>query len=247
MEQTEIVNYLQRISQSNKSLDFVNQLENELESNGKSHISLECQIAFMLWDNGEESLAVEKFKKIIENEIEESFPNYGTVFADSVGMSISFLIEKKFKRTNIDLKDLFRMGYVYLTKHIEMYGETMCDSFKYRAYLTENCQNQTQSLAFEFLKVLSFIPIPVSISDYYSAGKAYYQLGYNEKYRECIERGAYLHQWLEDIMINGKDADEYEFTEMAEIGKKRLDSLNSKIEDFKIFESKKVFAALNEI
>lgn len=66
------------------------------------------------------------------------------------------------------------------------------------------------------------------------------------QYRECIERGAYLHDWLDDMRINGKDADTYEFTEMADLGRQRIELLNSKITDWKIFDSNKIMTLINQ-
>lgn len=246
MEQSKIINYLQRINQSDKSLDFIKQLESELQLNQETHVSIECQMAFMLWDVNLKSFSINRFRNLVRTEIENDFPNYGSVFADSVGMAISFLIENEYKKTNNDLKDIFRMGYVYLSKHIEMYGSEMCDSFRHRAYLFENCNRQAESLGIEYLKTLNFIPIPLAMSDYYSAGKAYHNLGYMNKYRECIERGAYLHDWLDDMRINGKDADSYEFTEMADLGRQRIELLNSKITNWKIFDSNKIIELINQ-
>jgi len=244
MDELEIVGYLTRMSQSDQSIAFINQIDNELSIKGITHVSIECQLSYMLWNNGFEQQAIDRFTRIIESEINSGFSCYATPYADAVGMAISFLIENKIKKSGAEYKDLFRMGYVYLTKHIEMLGEQMCDSYKHRAYLIENSNHYAEYLGIEFLKALSFIPIPLAISDYYSAGKAYHSQGYNDRFQECIERGAYLHNWLEDMRINGKDADQYEFTEMAELGRQRLELLNSKITDFKIFDTNKIIELL---
>jgi hypothetical protein len=245
MDDLEIVKYLTRMSQSDQSVNFINQIDNELSVNGVTHVSIECQLSYMLWNNGLKQEAIDRFTRIILAEIDNDFSCYGTPYADAVGMAVSFLIENKFKKSGAEYKDFFRMGYVYLTKHIEMLGEQMCDSYKHRAYLIDNSNYYAEYLGIEFLKALSFIPIPLAISDYYSAGKAYHSQGFNDRFNECIERGAYLHNWLDDMRINGKDADQYEFIEMAELGRQRLELLNSKITDFKIFDSQKILELIN--
>jgi len=245
MDDLTIVGYLTRISLSNQSIEFINQIDNELSIDGITHVSIECQLSFMLWNNGLKPQAIDRFSKIILAEIDNDFSTYGTPYADAVGIAISFLIENKFKKSKADYKDLFRMGYVYLTKHIEMLGEQMCDSYKHRAYLIDNSNHYAEYLGIEFLNAMSFIPIPLAISDYYSAGKTYHSQGFTDSFQECLQRGTYLHNWLDDMRINGKEADEYGFTEMAELGRQRLELLNSKITDFKIFDTNKILGLIN--
>lgn len=245
MDELTLVSYLTRMSHSDQSVAFINQIDNELREKGLKHVSIECQLSFMIWNNGLKQKAIDRFTEIISTEIRNDFINYGTPYADAVGMAISFLIENKYKKSGEDYKDLFRMGFVYLTSHIELLGDQMCDSFKHRAYLIDNSNHYAEYLGIDFLNTLNFIPLPLAISDYYSAGIAYHSQGFNDRFQECIQRGAYLHNWLDDMRINGKDADQYEFKEMAELGKQRLMLLNSKITDFKIFDSHKIIDLLN--
>ena len=246
MEKQKIIQYLKKINDSDKSLDFINDLSQELYELGTTHLSIECQIGFILWENELYQESLDKFKFIIRTELENYNFTYDTVFSDAVGVSASFLIDKFYKNQNSDYYDLFLIGFCYLSKHLEKCGNQMCDSLRYRAYLSDNCQQYAQRFGMKQLNSISVIPIPMTISDYVNAAVRYEELGMRDQGNECMQRAFNLHSFLEDITIAGKDADSYLLPEIAEIGSNRLEQITKNINIYEIINRKKLHQILAE-
>lgn len=246
MEQTKLVEYLMKIQNSDLSVDFAKKIEKEILSFGPIHPALNSQLAIIYINNGLFEVANEKYKSIIRDEIESGFEKYDTSLSDSAGMSAAYLLLNLYSENDDDSGkyDLFLFAYLYLSKHIKIGGDIMCDSFKNRAYLSDKFSNFIQGLGVKYLGSFSFIPIPCTIGDYYYAAVGYNNYGASGSVNECIERAGYLHRYLDDIMINGKDADEYDLVGMAKLGRERSDLIFDKIPDLSIINKNKLLKFL---
>ncbi|MDO9274123.1 MAG: hypothetical protein Q7T92_01070 [Lutibacter sp.] len=244
MENAKLVEYLLKIQNSDCSLGFARNIEKELLSYGPIHPSLDYQLAAIYYMNGRTNKTIERYKHIVKNEIINGYSNYNTSLSDSAGMSAAYLLLNVYDNHK-DIKDLFLFSFLYLSSNIKIVGDMMADSFKHRAYLTEKFQNVFQGIAVSKLGVLSFIPIPSTIGDYYFAARGYHNYGASKFYDECIERAIYLHEWLEDIVINGKAADEYSLDRLALLGRQRTDLILEEISDLNVFDGSKILKILD--
>jgi hypothetical protein len=247
MEQTKLIEYLLKIQNSDLTVNFAKRIEKEILSFGPIHPAINSQLAVIYINNGLFEVANEKYKSIIRDEIESGYKNYNTPLSDSAGMSAAYLLLNLYSQNadNSGKYDLFLFAYLYLSNHIKIGGDIMCDSFKNRAYISDKFSNFIQGLGVKYLGLLSFIPIPCTIGDYYFAAVGYNNYGATASLNECIERAGYLHRWLDDMTINGKDADEYDLVEMALLGRERSDLLFNKIPDLSIIDSVKLLKLLS--
>ncbi|WP_242094301.1 hypothetical protein [Aestuariivivens sediminicola] len=246
MEHSKLVEYLLKIQNSDLSIDFAKNIEKEILSFGPIHPALNYQLAVIHINNGLHEIGYKKYKSIIRDEIESGFENYNTSLSDSAGMSAAYLLLNLYSQNKDDSGkyDLFLFAYMYLSNHIKIGGNIMCDSFKNRAYITDKFSNFLQGLGVKYLGSYSFIPIPCTIGDYYYAAVGYNEYGATASLNECIERAGYLHRYLDDIMINGKDANEYNLVEMAKLGRQRSDLLFSEIPDLDVINGDKLVELL---
>jgi hypothetical protein len=247
MEQDKLVEYLLKIQNSDLSVGFAERIEKEVLSFGPIHPAINSQLAVIYINNGLMEKAYNKYKSIIRDEIESGFEKYNTSLSDSAGMSAAYLLLNLYSQNddNGGKYDLFLFAYLYLSNHIKIGGDIMCDSFKNRAYISDKFSNFVQGLGVKYLGSLSFIPIPCTIGDYYYAAVGYNNYGATASINECIERAGYLHRWLDDMMINGKDADEYDLVEMAKIGRQRSDLIFNKIPDLSVIDKDKLLELLS--
>lgn len=160
---------------------------------------------------------------------------YNHTFIDSIGQCFSLLVTQypigDIKCTNKG----FVLGYLYLSRCIELLPREAQDSYKTRANLFKHNKNPmiVQNFIFENLGY-GFLIEPFIISDYFFSSQAT-----NSPYQNCLQNAKIMHQNLDDITINSKDADEYSLYEMAEIGEQRHNLL------YKIIEQKHKDGELN--
>lgn len=230
MEHSRIVYFITKINQQNQTLNLVNEIENELSINGETHVSIELQLAMILYHNGFQEQAYNKLMYIIDCEVNNANFTFNTVYADAVGIASSFLVDKFFRQSSTDYSQLFDLSFIYLSNHIQNFGYQMFDSLHHRATLLDCNHNYARSLGSRFLKSFSFIPLPMIISDYYFSAQGYILNGNMKMGKENTLRSDYLHRFLEDITIGGKDADEYTSAEMAQLGKERVINIYNKID-----------------
>lgn len=246
MEQEKLVEYLMKVQNSDLSVDFAKRIEKEILSFGPIHSILNSRLAVIYINNGLFEVANDKYKSIIRDEIKSGFEKYNTSLSDCAGISAAYLL-LNLSSQNVDNRGkyaLFLFAYLYLSNHIKIGGEIMCDSFKNRAYISDKFSNFIQGLGVKYLGIGSFIPIPCAIGDYYNAALGYNKYGVKAGLNECIERAGYLHKFLDDTMINGKGADEYDLVEMAKLGRKRTDLILAKIPSLNIIDSVKLLEFL---
>lgn len=249
MNQEKIQYYINKINKNTNSIPALLGINQELSQMGllNVHPHVLYYIAFMLWQHGLHSEARSNFLNVISLEIELDYQNYGTIYSDSIGISISFLMDKYKDKFQKNTADLFQMGYSYLSKHIEIGGIEMCDSYKYRAYLSDNYSNHASHFALQRLNRTTFVSTPLTISDYFYSCKGYLSNNLNDQVKESMERAKYLHGFLEDITINGKDADEYSLAEITAIGGERNDEITKSIINLDFVNPNNVLASLVDI
>lgn len=231
MDANLVTNYLLKIYNSDQSTNFVNELKNELQTLGLSHPSIDYQLNSILWENGNQQDILNKFKKIIKDEINNNFCTYDTIFCDSIGMSGAFLIKNYYidKLSDFGYYDLFRISYYYLSNHIKNYGYRMYDSLKVRAILCDENNRLIQTLSNNKTNSLSVNPIPQILSDYYFASNGYQQNGLNYEAQTCINRSKEFYDFLSDMKVSGKFGADYSLSELAELGKERAEKISTQL------------------
>jgi hypothetical protein len=141
-------------------------------------------------------------------------PLYDTLYIDAVAQCIYLLLADFSIDNNIAIK-LTSLAYVYLSNCIENYSEDCFDSYKTRAMLLNENDMITNSIIMDNVG-LGKLKEPYIISDFYFASQIS-----GSPHHSALNSARKIHQWLEDISVGGKDADEYTLQEMADFGKKR--------------------------
>ncbi|MBL0300086.1 MAG: hypothetical protein IPQ23_00055 [Cytophagaceae bacterium] len=127
------------------------------------------------------------------------------------------------------------LAYVYLSRSIEQRGIDAWDSYRSRAQLFKYNKNPNVGLTIIMNNLgMGVLIEPFIISDYYFASQAL-----RSPHKNTLQSAKSIHQWLENISVGGKEADEYSLSEMADFGKKRHNVL------FKILEEKYKKGELN--
>lgn len=230
MEHTRILYYIKKINQQNQTINLVNEIEKELSINdGETHLAIELQLAIILYNNGLKEESYSKLMYIIDCEVDNAYFTFDTVYADSVGIASSFLIDKFANQLNPNHLQLFDLSFIYLTNHIQNFGYQMFDSLYHRAILLDSNHNYAKSFGSRFLGTFSYIPLPMIISDYYYSAQGYISNGNLKIGKANSLRSDNLHRFLEDITVAGKDADEYTSAEMAQLGKQRIFEVYNRI------------------
>lgn len=142
---------------------------------------------------------------------------YGNPLVDSVGQCFSILMIQFPIADNSKAFKVTALGYIYLSRCIELYLREAQDSYKTRAQLFNNHENSmiVQSLIMDNVG-LGILVEPYIISDFYFASQAS-----DSPHRSLLQRAMSIHQGLQGIKVGGKDADDYSLTEMADFGEKR--------------------------
>src|SRR5690606_6477187 len=193
MNQKEIQFYLNKINENSNSKPALLGLNQELSQMGTLYVNpyVVYYMGLVLWQNGLQTKALTNFFNVISIEIALDYPYFGTIYSDSIGISISFLMDKYKEKLTKNNSDLFQMGYSYLSKHIELGGVEMCDSFKYRAYLSENYSNNASHFALQRLNRTTFVPIPLTVSDYFYSSKGYLTYNMEDQAQILMDRAKY--------------------------------------------------------
>jgi len=162
------------------------------------------------------------FKKAILYGVD--FPNkfWNTQMTDSIGSSIAKILT--LYETNYNEKpiiNLFILGFCYLSKCIDLLKVNAFESLENRADLFMYTSNK---ITCEVIP-MGVLPQVFAISDLYKSAQGLNKNGYTVEAREKINSAVSLHNWLEDISVAGKDADEYTLEEIANIGEKRHENL----------------------
>lgn len=167
---------------------------------------------------------------------------YNSLYSDCVGQCY-FLLSTNFSIPNneVSLK-LVSLGYLFLSKCIELYPKEAFDSYRSRALLLSNELNselifrfvQSQSTSF-FVKLEPFI-----ISDCFFSSNSL-----NSPHQNLMEYAKSYHYSLEDESISGKDANDYTTEELAQLGTERHKDLFQNIE--KKYCSNQLYLTLNEL
>ena len=142
---------------------------------------------------------------------------------ESVGGSIVSLLTKykNYDYTDNEIIKLTKLGYCSLTNFINIENSKHDYCFIYRAELLEHRMGNSILP----MDLSGCIPFVFSLSDYYYASKGFQKNFMEDEAKYCYSKAKYLHNFLEDISVAGKDVDEYELSEIAEIGKSRHISL----------------------
>jgi hypothetical protein len=168
----------------------------------------------------------EKAKPFLLKAIFYGLVNPCTVFdngwVDSIGTSISYLVSdykcsKEDKSYTIEYK-LFKLGYLYLSRCIELHPKDSYDSHYNRGRLLDKANPYTfQQFALEINQSgISTNKDPMIIYDFYRSAT----IDGTSK-QHAYEYAKQIHRSLGDQRIAGKDADEYTLAEIGIVGANR--------------------------
>ena len=189
-------------------------------------------LASMTSNLGYEKDALNFYLKAISFGLE--YPNkfWNTQLSDSIGSSVTHVIDKyKFDESIFELKkNLCILGYAYLSNCINIMGMNAVDSYFNRGLLISKKDKAIVEITHQYLNVAVLNQV-MAISDFYNSSMGYKQLGHIEEAKNAFQNAIINHEWLEDISVNGKDADEYNIEEIAEIGRQRSNLLSAALID----------------
>lgn len=240
MDSQRLSYYVNKIVNSDKSIIALNEVSEELKAEGETHVCIEIQLAYVLWQNNLMNDAFAKFKYIINTEINNDYSTFDTPLADAVGMASSFLIREYYLKKDEDFYELFVLSYLYLTSHIKNSANIMCDSLENRAIISEDCEKYLNLFSMIRLDVLFFIPIPMIISDYLHAALIFQKQGIADRMTDCVSRAQNLHQFIGDIEIGGKEGSQYSLVDIALLGNERIEKVTSSAHPVNIVEKQKL-------
>ncbi len=144
-----------------------------------------------------------------------------TPYSDSIGAaSMSLLTDYPEYVVSSKIQyQLFENSYYFLSKSITMFGLKAYESFRNRAGLL--CIQNGIPNKFIMTHSIGQIIEVLILSDFFFAAKAYFNQGLYQESQKLMNQAVINHDWLDDMSIAGKDADEYELEELALLGQQR--------------------------
>jgi len=222
--QQKIISFSQKLYTCRDSYD-IEELVDEFKSLDNPYVYQAAAQTCLSLNEYDDALPL--FKKAITYGL--NFPNkyWGTQMSDALGSSMSKILTLfKIGHSGKSIENLYVLGYCYLSNCIEQLGENAFESYQERA----NLVNYTpQSIKNEIMPMGALFQV-YAISDYYFSGQGFRNNGHSSESYKIINTATELHDYLEDISVAGKDADEYSLEEIVEIGKKRHEQLFNSLE-----------------
>lgn len=169
-----------------------------------------------LFNLSKTNLAKDVFYKIIRNDVNYPGKYFGSkIMLNSVGQAFMELATKyEFESKEVSYK-LTSLAYLYLSKSINelslVNGESY-DSYHSRASLFWSKKNENAILKI----IMNYIPGSIyhvfPICDYYNSS-----IQHNTQYNE-FKLANTIHNWLDDMVVGGKEASDYTLEEMSKLG-----------------------------
>lgn len=224
---------LSQVIQQTQDIETLRKVYNEKGDYNHPQICYDFGAAFLI--KGDKANAKKALTQGAVYGIQYPCSLYGNALVDSVGQCLSLLMTNFSISDNANAIKITALGYIFLSRCIELYLREAHDSYRTRALLFKDHQNPmvVQSLIMENVG-MGVVIEPYIISDFYITSQAT-----DSPYQSVIQSARRIHQGLEDMTIGGKDADDYSLNEMAEFGEKRHLLL------FKILEDKYKAGAFN--
>lgn len=179
---------------------------------------ISLDFAFEFYSKGDKATAKQAWVKGASFGLKYPCPYYDTPFIDAVGQCFMLLLTQfPTVYLNPKVKSATSLGYIYLSRCIELCNKQTFDSYRSRALLIKNHTSAIvwQGIIMENLGMGALVD-PLIISDFYFASQVP-----GNPHQDALQSAKRIHQKLEDISIGGKDADEYSLQEMAEVGEIR--------------------------
>jgi len=161
---------------------------------------------------------------------------YDNLHIDAVGQCFTLLVTQfRCYEHNICI-NATALGYIYLSRCLELYGHDAYDSHRSRAILFLDNEDKMAADSIICDNVgIGILVDPFIISDFYFAS----QDEYNPNREIDLTSARNEHANLEDITISGKDANEYSLSEISALGERRHFNL------FKALEKKYINGEIN--
>lgn len=145
---------------------------------------------------------------------------WDTIFADSIGSSIAKLFFRDLidrVPAELDTFNLFVNGYMFLSSNIGQYGNNAFESLLNRARMIMDTEKGAV-----FVSAMSIgLQEVLAISDFYRSSLGHAERGMAEYAQKLRSHAELIHQSLEDITVQSRDADEYRTDELVTIGEQR--------------------------
>jgi hypothetical protein len=150
--------------------------------------------------------------------------------ADTIGGSIARIImyydlseaSDKFK------KSLYALGFAYLSKSVEILrgekGKNMMDSLFHRGSISGQNEHHFDELIQNYLGY-GYLSQVMSLSDFYLSHLEYVRDGNKEHAKDAFDNAERMVDWLGQISVGGKPANEYTYEELTKVGVRRNDSM----------------------
>lgn len=155
---------------------------------------------------------------------------------DTIGGSIARIItyydlsvaSDKFK------KSLYALGFSYLSKSIEILrgdkDKKMMDSLFHRGSISGQNKYYFDELVQNHLGY-GYLSQVMSFSDFYLSHLEYLRDGNKERAEDAFDNAERMVNWLGQISVSGKPANEYTYEELTKVGVRRNDSMYENMKD----------------
>jgi hypothetical protein len=152
---------------------------------------------------------------------------YENAFVNAVGQCLSLLMTQFPIADKPGALKVTALGYIYLSRCIELHPGKAYDSYKTRALLFKEHENKmvVRTLIMDHVG-LNVLVEPYIISDFYFASRAS-----ESSHQSLLQSARRIHQGLQDTKIGLKDADNYSLEELADLGKKQHFTLFKALEE----------------
>lgn len=206
------------------SLQALQNIYSKLGNYSHPQICYDFGVSFLI--KGNNRLAKEALLKGAHFGIQYPCQLYNHPLVDSIGQCLSHLMTNFNTGDNKHALKVTELAYVYLSRCIELHPRESHDSYRTRAILFSDHENQMIVRGLIMSNAgLSTMKEPYMISDYYFASQAT-----GSPHHSAYESAKQIHYHLDDISVGGKDADEYSLEGLAELGEKRHFLLFKRIE-----------------
>jgi hypothetical protein len=206
---------LRKLIHNCQDLPSLNHLYNQKGNFNHPQIGYDFGVSFLI--KGDKANAKKALTQGAIYGLQYPCPIYNHALIDSVGQCLSLLITQFPIADSSKAMEITSLGYIYLSRCIELHPRRTQDSYKTRALLFKDHENPmvVQSLIMENVG-MGILVAPYIISDFYFSSQAD-----GSPHQNCYQIAKRIHQGLNDMTIGGKDADDYSLDEMAEFGEKR--------------------------
>lgn len=213
-EYTEIIE-LSKLINKIENLEMLDEVYNQLNDYEHPQIFYDFGMSYFVLGNKERAKWFLKQGAEFGGTFNPTF--YDDFFSNAVGQCFAVLLQEyRFHDFRLGIKAT-ALAYAYLSKCIELYNREVQDSYRTRGMLFEQYRDPTVVVYFIINNVgIGKNSEPYIIADYFFASQAT-----GSPYPDLLNSARKIHEGLGDMMIGGKEANQYTLREMSEFGEGR--------------------------